>query len=93
MKAVVDGNVVAESNDIVEAAGYQYFPRAAVRTDWLEKTPRTSSDLECPHSVQFYDVVVDGKRHERAAWNYEAPRPSMQKTADRFGFWEDVEVV
>ena len=29
---------------------------------------------------------------ERAAWNYEAPRPSMQKTADRFGFWEDVEV-
>ena len=33
MKAIVDGQVVAESDDIVEAAGYQYFPRAAVRME------------------------------------------------------------
>jgi hypothetical protein len=24
--------------------------------------------LACPHGVQFYDVIVAGKRHERAAW-------------------------
>ena len=40
MKAVVDGQVVAESNDVVECKGYQYFPRAAVRMDWLEKTTK-----------------------------------------------------
>jgi uncharacterized protein (DUF427 family) len=92
MKAIVDGHVVAESDDITEAAGYQYFPRAAVRMDWLEKAPRTEDDLECPHGVQFYDVVIDGTRHERAAWSYEAPRPTMRQVADRFGFWQDVEV-
>jgi uncharacterized protein (DUF427 family) len=37
-------------------------------------------------------VVLDGKRHERAAWVYEAPRPSMKHVAMRFGFWDDVEV-
>jgi uncharacterized protein (DUF427 family) len=37
-------------------------------------------------------VVIDGKRHERAAWRYEAPRPSMRHVADRFGFWDEVEV-
>jgi uncharacterized protein (DUF427 family) len=42
--------------------------------------------------VQFYDVVVDGKRHARAAWSYEAPRPEMASVGGRFGFWEDVEV-
>jgi len=92
MKAVLEGHVVAESADVVECAGYQYFPRAAVRMAWLEKAPRTASDLECPHVVQFYDVVIGGARHERAAWSYEAPRPAMQQVADRFGFWENVEV-
>jgi uncharacterized protein (DUF427 family) len=92
MKAVVEGHVVAESDDIVECAGYQYFPSSAVRMEWLEKAPKTASDLECPHGVQFYDVVIDGVRHERAAWSYEAPRPKMQQVARRFGFWEDVEV-
>ena len=92
MKAILDGHVVAESDDMVEAAGYQYFPRAAVRMEWLEKAPRTEDDLECPHSVQFYDVVIDGRRYARAAWSYEDPRPAMRRVADRFGFWEDVEV-
>jgi uncharacterized protein (DUF427 family) len=92
MKAVVDGQTVAESSDIVDCQGYQYFPRAAVRMDWLEKTAKTEDDRACPHGVQFYDVVVDGKRHGRAAWSYEAPRPHMEQVGGRFGFWQDVEV-
>lgn len=92
MKATLHGHVVADSSDIVEVGGYQYFPAAAVRTEWLKKTPKTESDLECPHGVQFYDVVIDGLRHARAAWQYEAPKPAMKQVADRFGFWEDVEV-
>ena len=92
MKAVVDDRVIAESDDIVENGGYHYFPPSAVRREWLEKAPRTASDLECPHGVQFYDVVIDGVRHERAAWCYEAPRSSKQDIAWRYGFWKDVKV-
>jgi uncharacterized protein (DUF427 family) len=92
MKATVNGNVVAESDDMVECKGYQYFPPSAVRMEWLKKTERTEKDLECPHGVQFYDVVIDGARHPRAAWSYEAPRPAMVPVGGRFGFWEDVKV-
>ena len=92
MKGSVDGYIVAQSDDIVACRGYQYFPRAAVRMDWLEKAEKTANDLKCPHGVQFYDVVVDGRRHQRAAWSYEAPRPEMAQVAGRFGFWEDVAV-
>ena len=92
MLAILSGHQIAASDDIVEVGGYHYFPPSAVRTEWLEKTEKTEHDKECPHGVQFYDVVVDGKRHERAAWNYEAPLPKMKQVADRFGFWEDVEV-
>ena len=92
MKATLKGYVIAESNDIVEQGGYAYFPSADVRLDWLEKAEKTDSDRACPHGVQFYDVVIEGRRHARAAWRYEAPRPSMHHVAGRFGFWEDVEV-
>ena len=92
MKASLEGRVVAQSDDIVTCGGYQYFPRAAVRMDWLEKAAKTDSDRACPHGVQFYDIVVDGKRHPRAAWSYEAPQPRMAQVAGRFGFWEDVKV-
>ena len=86
MKAMVDGRVVAASDDIVECDGYHYFPAATVQSAWLEKAPKTADDRACPHGVQFYDVVVDGSRYARAAWSYEAPRASMQHVAGRFGF-------
>ena len=92
MKAVLKDRVIAESDDIVETGGYHYFPPSTVRTEWMEKAEKTAKDLECPHGVQFYDVVIDGKRHPRNAWVYEAPRPAMAKVGGRFGFWEDVEV-
>jgi uncharacterized protein (DUF427 family) len=44
MKAVLNDNVIAESDDIVENGGYQYFPSSAVRMEWLEKAPKTESD-------------------------------------------------
>jgi uncharacterized protein (DUF427 family) len=92
VKAVLDGAIIAESDDTVSVAGYDYFPRASVRMDMLSKAPKTASDLECPHGVQFYDVTKDGQRHARAAWNYEAPQPRMAQVRDRFGFWQDVKV-
>lgn len=92
MQAVLNGHTIASSDDIVEAGGYLYFPRDAVHMEWLEKTEKTESDLQCPHGVQFYDVVVDGVRHKRNAWSYEAPQPKLAQVTNRFGFWEDVQV-
>jgi uncharacterized protein (DUF427 family) len=92
MQATLNGHVLAASDDIVENGGYVYFPPAATRLEWLEKAAKTESDLACPHGVQFYDVVLDGQRHERLAWSYERPQPRMQAVGGRFGFWKDVTV-
>lgn len=90
MKAVLKGKVVADSDDTVEKGGYVYFPRETVRLEWLEMADKTEADLACPHGVRFYDVVLDGVRHPRTAWVYEAPRGAMKHVADRVGFWKDV---
>jgi uncharacterized protein (DUF427 family) len=92
MKAIWRGQVIAESDRILEVGGYQYFPREAVRMDLLMPAPKTASDLECPHGVQFYDVAENGTRSARAAWSYEAPREAMKKVDHWIGFWEDVAI-
>ena len=92
MRALWKGNVIAASGRTVEVGGYRYFPRDQVRMDLLEVAAKTASDRECPHGVQFYDVVEGSVRSPRAAWSYEAPGPAMKQVDHWIGFWEDVEV-
>jgi uncharacterized protein (DUF427 family) len=92
MKAMLKNHVIADATDTVECGGYHYFPRSSLRDATLETAPKTADDLQCPHGVQFYDVVVEGTRYERAAWIYEAPLPKMQHVGGRVGFWRDVTV-
>jgi uncharacterized protein (DUF427 family) len=86
------GKVIASSDKTIEVGGYRYFPRDSVKMELLESTPKTASDLECPHGVQFYDVVEGGLKSLRAAWSYEAPQPKMKAVDHWIGFWEDVEI-
>ena len=66
----------------------------AMRCGWTcsKLTPKTGSDLKCPHGVQFYDVVEGEARSPRAAWSYEAPQEKMKPVDHWIGFWEDVSV-
>jgi uncharacterized protein (DUF427 family) len=92
LRAIWRGQVLAESERTLEVGGYTYFPRETVRMDLLELAPRTERDLQCPHGVQFYDVVRGDARSLRAAWSYEAPRPDMSRVDHWIGFWKDVEL-
>jgi uncharacterized protein (DUF427 family) len=92
MKALWHGTTLAESDATLDVGGYRYFPRETVRMDLLEIAPKTARDLECPHGVQFYNVVEGDKRSARAAWSYEAPQPKMKPVDHWMGFWEDVEI-
>jgi uncharacterized protein (DUF427 family) len=92
MKAIWKGHVIAESDRTLEVDGYRYFPRSAVRMELLQPASKTPEDVECPHGVQFYDVVAGSGRSGRAAWSYEVPGPPMKRIDHWIGFWEDVEV-
>ena len=48
MKAILNGNVLAESDDIVSAGGYDYFPLGAARIEWLEKSPQHAEGPRMP---------------------------------------------
>jgi uncharacterized protein (DUF427 family) len=91
-KATWHGKTIAASDRTLEVGGYIYFPRETVRMDLLKIVPKTASDLECPHGVQFYDVVEGDARSARAAWSYLSPQPKMKPVDHWIGFWEDVAI-
>ena len=53
MKAILRGQVIAESDRTLDVGGYRYFPRETVRMDLLRAAPKTQSDLACPNGVSF----------------------------------------
>ncbi len=92
LNATWRGHLLAQSDRTLEVDGYRYFPRESVRMDLLRPSAKTADDRQCPHGVQFYDVVTSAAVGPRAAWSYEAPGPAMKPVDHWFGFWEDVEV-
>jgi uncharacterized protein (DUF427 family) len=92
MKAIWNGTVVAESDDIVKVEGNAYFPRAALRSDLVAESTLTST---CPWKgeAHYLSLVVGGKTNENAVWTYPAPKPAAAEIKDRVAFWKGVEIV
>ena len=91
MQAVWNGQVIAESEDIVSVEGNAYFPRSAVRADVLTPSSHTSV---CPWkgTARYFSLEVNGKRNENAAWYYDEPKTAAAEIKDRVAFWKGVQV-
>ena len=91
MKAVWNGEVVAESDDTVVVEGNHYFPIASVTGDVLEPTDHTT---HCPWKgdASYFDVVVEGERSTNAAWFYPAPKDAASQIKDHVAFYPVVTV-
>ena len=91
MKATWQGQVLAESDDIVTVEGNAYFPRGSVRDDLLRPSSRTSV---CPWkgTASYYSLEVNGQVNADAAWYYPAPKSAASQIKDRVAFWKGVQV-
>lgn len=91
MRASWKGQVLAESDDIVQVEGNPYFPRESLSEGHFAESDHRSI---CPWKgkASYLDVVVDGERNENAAWYYPKPSPLARRIKGRVAFWNDVEV-
>jgi uncharacterized protein (DUF427 family) len=91
MKAIWNGAVIAESDDIVTVEGNAYFPAAALnRALTADSTTHTTCGWKGVAS--YYDLVVDGQTNKDAVWYYPAPIKGAEKVAGRVAFWKGVKV-
>ena len=91
MKAVWNGRVVAESDDIVTVEGNAYFPATALDRSLVAESAHTSV---CPWkgTAHYYSLQVAGKENKDAVWYYPAPKQAAAEIKDRVAFWKGVQV-
>lgn len=91
MKAVWQGEVIAESDKTIIIEGNHYFPPDSVKRAYLESSATTSV---CPWkgTASYYNVVVEGQVNKDAAWYYPDPKEAASQIKDYVAFWRGVEV-
>jgi uncharacterized protein (DUF427 family) len=92
VKAIWQGEVVAESDDTIVVEGNHYFPADSLRSELFSPSDRKTS---CPWKgeASYYDLVVGSQKNDGAAWFYPDPKPAAAQIRGRVAFWRGVEVV
>jgi len=92
MKAIWNGETIAESNDTVVVENNHYFPKDSVNAEFLTDSATHST---CPWKglASYYSLTVDGKTNADAAWYYPEPKPAASEIKNRVAFWKGVQVV
>ena len=91
VRAVWNGEVIAESDDTVVVEGNHYFPVESVRMD-LVRASTTSTVCPWKGVASYYTVVAGGKENRDAAWLYPNPKPAARAVTDRVAFWRGVKI-
>jgi pyruvate/2-oxoglutarate dehydrogenase complex dihydrolipoamide dehydrogenase (E3) component/uncharacterized protein (DUF427 family) len=92
MRAIWNGITVAESDTTVVVEGNHYFPRDAVRDEYLEPS---DTHTTCPWKgeASYLTLAAEGERSLDAAWYYPDPKPAANGVRDRIAFGQSVRVV
>ena len=92
MKAIWNGEVVAESNntDIVESN--HYFPHESLNKEYFLESDKITSCF-WKGKASYYSLVVNGETNTDAAWYYPDAKKKAKKIEGMVAFWRGVEVV
>ncbi|RFC55069.1 DUF427 domain-containing protein [Brumimicrobium aurantiacum] len=90
-KAIWNGEIIAESDETIEIEGNAYFPPHAINKEFFINSPKTTF---CPWKgdASYYDIKVDNKVNEVAAWYYPKPKEKAAHIKHFIAFWNGIEV-
>ena len=92
MRAIWNGEVVAESDETVVVEGNHYFPPASVNSVFT-KTSQLKTICGWKGEASYFSLEINGKINEDAAWYYPDPKPEAENIRGYIAFWKGVEIV
>ncbi len=91
MRAIWNGEVIAECDNTVVVEGNHYFPVNSVRRECLIPSD-THTGCFWKGVASYYSIKVGDKVNRDAAWYYPDPSPAAAEIKDRVAFWHGVKV-
>ncbi len=91
MKAIWNGEVIAQSDETISIEGNEYFPPESVNEKFLEPS---KTETFCPWkgTAEYYHLNVKGETNNDAVWVYKNPKPAASEIKNYLAFWKGVEV-
>jgi len=91
MKAIWEGQTIADSGDTIVIEGNHYFPPEAVSKEFLQPS---ETHTTCPWKglASYYNVAVGDKVNKDAAWFYPEPKDAAKEIRGYVAFWKGVQV-
>ncbi len=92
MKAIWNGQVVAESNDTLVVENNHYFPADSIHKEYFKPS---DTHTVCPWkgTASYYTLDVNGEINQDGAWYYPEPKAMAEKIKNYVAFWKGVQVV
>lgn len=92
MKAIWNGQTLAESNETIVVEGNHYFPESSINKEFFQPSD-TRTNCPWKGAASYYSISAGGKTNKDAAWFYPEPKAAAEEIANRVAFWKGVEVV
>lgn len=91
MKAIWNGQILAESNETVVIENNHYFPPHTIKKEFFKES---NTHTVCPWKGQasYYTLQVDGQQNPDAAWYYPTTSHAAKAIEGYVAFWKGVSV-
>ena len=91
MKAIWNGEVIAESDKTVVVEGNHYFPHDSITKEYYKET---STHTTCPWKgvASYYTVEVNGSENPDAAWFYPETSELAKGIKNHVAFWRGIKI-
>ena len=73
MKAIWNGEVIAESETTTLVEGNHYFPEDSIKKEFFKDSDLTSV-CHWKGTANYYSIEVNGETNKDAAWYYADPK-------------------
>ena len=91
MKAIWNGEVIAESNETIVVEGNHYFPPSAIKTEHFQPS-ETHTVCGWKGTASYYNVVAGGEVNKDAAWFYPDTKEAANNIKGYVAFWKGVKM-
>ena len=91
MKAIWNGETIAESNETIVIEGNHYFPPDSVNKEFLKESS-THTTCHWKGEASYYDIEAAGSLNSDAAWFYPQASEAAKKFENYVAFWRGVDV-
>jgi uncharacterized protein (DUF427 family) len=91
MKAIWNGQIIAESENTIVVEGNHYFPPDALKKEFFEESA-THTTCGWKGVASYFSIVVGEEKNKDAAWYYPETKGAAKHIKGYVAFWRGVKV-